>query len=94
MIFPDYFETTFEKKPSEVGLCCANNSVYSLSDQACISLDSDHSRHPFTACGPLNNTTIKFVKVRDYREWGWQALAHIYFWDLQREMWILQDMTF
>ena len=50
-----------QKNQTDLPSCCGDNQVYSLKDQACISLDKTKARHPFTACGGENDTTIQFV---------------------------------
>ena len=57
--FLDYFDE--QKNQTDLPSCCEDNHVYSLNDQACISLERSRARHPFTACGGENNTTIQFV---------------------------------
>ena len=59
--FPvDYFDD-LKNQTENLPSCCEENNVYSLNDQACISLNRSRTRHPFTGCGGENNTTIQFV---------------------------------
>ena len=55
----DYFDEA--KKQRDLPSCCGDDQVYSLKDQACISLDKTRAIHPFSVCGGENGTTITLV---------------------------------
>ena len=55
----DYFDDP--KKQTDLPSCCGDAHVFSMKDQACISVDETRARHHFTGCGGENGTTIKLV---------------------------------
>ena len=55
----DYFDDP--KKQTDLPSCCGDDQVFSMKDQACISVDETRARHHFSGCGGENGTSIKLV---------------------------------
>ena len=62
----DYFDDP--KKQTDLPSCCGDDQVFSMKDQACISVDETRARHHFTGCGGENGTSIKLVSNEEVEQ--------------------------